>query len=140
MIFEPEKGEPKMKPGKTLSTVLMVLAIMYLVPFLIYGVYAVVTGDTPPQDDNFAATLIGLILAAASIAVPFVLLFQIAHESLSGRWLVYAAIWLILTALADIGYAIGPSYSWQQAMLGIISAMIYLPLSALITDKRHSVA
>jgi hypothetical protein len=32
--------------------------------------------------------------------------------------------------LGEIGQAIGPNYSWKEAILGIISEIVYVPLSA----------
>jgi hypothetical protein len=36
--------------------------------------------------------------------------------------------------IGEIGQAISPNYSWKEALAGIISETIYLPLSALVTQ------
>jgi hypothetical protein len=34
----------------------------------------------------------------------------------------------------EIGQSIGPNYSWKEAVAGVISETVYLPLSAWLVD------
>ena len=36
--------------------------------------------------------------------------------------------------IGEIGQAIGPKYSWTEAIAGIISETVYFPLSAYVTN------
>jgi hypothetical protein len=47
----------------------------------------------------------------------------------------YALLWWLMFAIGEVGQAIGPNYSWMEAVGGIISESIYLPLAALVTKR-----
>ena len=68
-------------------------------------------------------------------AFTFVLIFWFARGELSGRWLLYAGLWWLMFIIGEIGQAIGPHYSWKEAVAGIISETVYWPLSALVTHR-----
>jgi len=36
--------------------------------------------------------------------------------------------------IGEVGQAIGPNYTWKEAIAGIISETVYLPLSAYVTN------
>jgi len=64
-----------------------------------------------------------------------VLIFYFARSSLSGQWLLYALIWWLMFVIGEIGQAIGPNYTWKEAIAGVISETVYLPLSAYVTNS-----
>jgi hypothetical protein len=113
---------------------LLVLTVVFVVPVVVYAAFSVVTGLRPPGDSPMMF-LLGVLVSKAGMAAAFVLLFYIARDSLSGQWLLYAAIWWLMFAVGEVGQAIGPNYSWQDAIAGIISETIYLPLSAYLVNR-----
>lgn len=73
--------------------------------------------------------LVSILVSKVGTAIAFVLIFYFARDSLSGRWLLYAFIWWLMFVIGEVGQAIGPNYSWKEAIAGIISETIYFPLS-----------
>jgi hypothetical protein len=37
--------------------------------------------------------------------------------------------------IGEVGQAIGPGYSWQEAVLGIVSESVYFPAAAVVTKR-----
>jgi hypothetical protein len=75
-----------------------------------------------------------VLVSKAGIAIVFVLIFYVARSALSEQWLLYAALWRLMFVFGEVGQAIGPDYSTQEAIAGIISETIYLPISAWVAD------
>jgi hypothetical protein len=46
---------------------------------------------------------------------------------------VYALLWWVMFVVGEIGQAIGPDYTWKEAIAGMISETIYVPLAAYVT-------
>ena len=114
--------------------IVVVLAIIYVVPFLVYGLATTVTSLKPPEGASPARFLISVLVSKIGTAIAFVLIFYIARSSMSGQWFLYAFVWWIMIVIGEIGQAIGPNYTWKEAIAGILSETIYLPLSAYITE------
>jgi hypothetical protein len=119
---------------KVLLTILLVLAIIYLVPFIVYGLATIVTDLQVPEGTSPAQFLISVLISKIGTAIAFVLIFYFGRNSLSGQWLLYAFIWWLMFVIGEIGQAIGPNYTWKEAIAGIISETVYLPFSAYLTD------
>lgn len=117
-----------------LLSILIVLVIIYVVPFIVYGAASVVTGLETPKGASPAMFLLGVLISKIGTAAAFVLIFYFAHDSLSNHWRLYAGLWWVMFALGEIGQTFGPDYSWTYATLGIISETIYLPPSAYLTN------
>ena len=120
--------------ARIILSMLTVLAIIYVVPFLVYGLFTVLTDLKPPSNVSPARFLLSILVSKTGTAFAFVLIFYFARNSCSGHWLLYAFAWWTMFVVGEIGNAIGPGYSWTEAIAGIISETIYLPLSAFITD------
>jgi hypothetical protein len=118
---------------KVILCFLLVLAIIFAVPVAVYAGFSIVTGLQPPCDSP-VIFLLGVFVSKIGTAAALVLIFYFARSLWSGQWLLYAAIWWLMFALGEIGQAIGPDYSWQDAIAGIISETIYLPLSAYLMN------
>jgi hypothetical protein len=112
----------------------IVLAILYVVPFLVYGVFAALKLVKEPEPGTVRAFLLSVLVQKVGHAVAFVGIFYAARESLSGQWLLYAFLWWLLFVIGEIGFAIGPKYTRAEAAAGIIAETIYLPLAAFLTD------
>ena len=114
--------------------VFFVLAIIYIVPFLIYGLASVMAGLKSPEGASPARFLVSVLISKIGTAITFVLIFFFARNSLSGQWMLYAFLWWLMFVIGEIGQTIGPNYTWKEAVAGILSETIYLPLSAYVTN------
>ncbi len=112
---------------------LAVLTIIFVIPFLIYGLFSAVWGLKPPKGASPTRFLASVLEEKVGVAIAFVLLYALASRTLEGDWLTYAAIWWLMFVFGEIGQAIGPNYSWKEALAGILSETIYFPLAAYIT-------
>ena len=108
---------------------LAVLIIIFAIPIVVYGIFSAITGLQPPGESP-SRFLLGVLVSKSGTALAFVLIFYMARNIFGEQWLAYAAIWWLMFVLGEIGQAIGPGYSWEEAVAGIISETIYLPLSA----------
>lgn len=115
-------------------TTLLVLTIIFVVPIAVYGAFSAVTGLQPPGESPLMF-LTSVLVSKAGTAIAFVWIFYVAQESLDGRWVLYAMIWLTMFGIGEVGQAIGPDYSWEEAIAGIISEAIYFPAAAYIVDR-----
>ena len=115
-------------------SIILVLAIIYAVPFIVYGLSSLLLGLEPPQEASPLTFLLSVFISKIGTAIAFVLIFYFARSSLSEHWLLYAAIWWAMFAIGEVGQAIGPNYSWKEAIAGVISETAYLPLSAYVVN------
>lgn len=114
---------------------LSTLGIMVVVPFPFYGAAAALTGLQPPEGAAPGVFLLSVLVIKIGVAAAFVLIFYLARDALAGRWLSYAFAWWLFFVISEIGQAIGPGYSWTEAVAGIASETVYCPLAALVTDR-----
>ena len=114
---------------------LATLVIMYVVPFPFYAGAAALTGLQPPEGASPAVFMLSVLVIKIGAAAAFVLIFYLAREALAGNWLRYAFAWWLFFVLAEVGQAIGPGYSWTEAIAGILSETVYCPLAALVADR-----
>jgi hypothetical protein len=115
-------------------SIIATLLIIYIVPFILYALATVVWDLKPPDDAPPWQFLLGILVSKTGTAIAFVLIYTFAKAGLHRRWLLYASIWWISFAIGELGQAIGPNYTWKEAVVGIISEAIYFPLAALVTD------
>lgn len=113
---------------------LLVLAIIFIVPFGVYAAFSAMTGLQPPGDSPWMF-LLGVLVSKVGTAIAFVTIFYLARTSFSGRWVLYAGIWWLMYVMGEIGQAIGPNYPWQDAIAGILSETIYFPLAAYVANR-----
>jgi hypothetical protein len=121
--------------GKIVLTVTLVLVIIFIVPVAVYGLTTLVTDLKTPGGVSPAQFLTSVLVSKVGTAIAFVLLFYFARNALSAQWLLYGGIWLLMFVADEIGQAIGPKYSWTEAIAGIISETAYMPLSAYVTYR-----
>ncbi|HLC03079.1 MAG TPA: hypothetical protein VJK02_08590 [Anaerolineales bacterium] len=120
--------------AKLAITTLLVLVVIYVVPFLVYGLGSAVTDLKAPEGASPARFLISVLVSKVGVATAFVLIFYLARISLSGQWFLYAVIWWLMFVVGEVGQAIGPNYSWKEAIAGIISETVYVPLSGYLCN------
>jgi hypothetical protein len=119
---------------KYLLPIIVTLVIIYIVPFVLYAVSTVVWDLEPPDDVAPWQFLLGILVTKIGTAIAFVLLYQFSKVGLSRKWSLYAFIWWLSFAIGELGQAIGPHYTWKEAIIGIISEAIYFPLAAVLVD------
>lgn len=121
-------------PGRIGAAILVTFLVMFFAPLLPYGLLSVLTGLQPPGDST-PAFMLGVVAMKIGVAIGFVLIYQLARDSLTGRWFAYATVWWLMYAIVEVGQAIGPGYSWSEAGAGIVAEAIYFPLSAWIVER-----
>jgi hypothetical protein len=121
--------------ARLIWTVLLVLAVIYVVPFIVYSLFALLGEMEPPADGSPLAFLAGVLVSKAGTAVAFVLIFQFGRTALRGRWLLYALLWWVMYVAGEIGQAMGPHHTWMEALAGVISETVYFPAAAFLTDR-----
>ena len=114
-------------------TIALVLIIIYAVPFLVYALFSIVADLKPPGRLAGALSHKRIRLQTGNGA-GVRSIFYIARGSLSEQWLVYALLWWVMFVVGEIGQAIGPNYTWKEAIVGMVSETIYVPLAAYVTN------
>lgn len=112
----------------------LVFLILFIVPVLVYGILSRVTGLQPPGDDPMGF-LAGVAVSKLGTALAFVGIWALGREVLGPNWMLYVALWWVMFVLGEVGQAIGPDYSWSEAIAGVVSETIYLPLSGIIVAR-----
>lgn len=111
----------------------LVWLVIFIVPIVVYGAFAAVTGLKSPGSSP-VLFLVSTAVSKLGTAIAFVGLFYIGREVLGGQWVLYAGLWWLMFVIGEAGQAIGPDYSVQEAVAGAISETIYFPLSGLIVS------
>jgi hypothetical protein len=111
--------------------VLAVFLTLFVVPVLVYGALSQITGLQSPGADP-AAFLTGVAVSKFGTALAFVGIWLLARDELSAQLWAYVALWWLMFVLSEVGQAIGPEYSWTEALGGIVSETLYLPVSGLL--------
>ena len=119
---------------KLLLNIILVLVIIFVVPILVYGMASAITGLKTPEGVSPSKFLTGVLVSKLGTAIAFVLVFYLARSVLSGQWLLYAFLWWISFLSDEIGQTISSGYTWKEAVAGVLSETIYLPLSAYLTN------
>ncbi len=114
---------------RIIAAILLTLAIIYLVPFVVYGLFSA-AGLIAVPEGSPAVFLLGVLVDKIGVAVAFVLIYHLAWQAVTGRWLLYASLWWLMFVVGELGQAPGPHYTWMEALAGIISEAIYFPLAA----------
>lgn len=128
---------PMVSPGVLMNvalSVLLVFAALFAVPILVYGAFSATLGIEVPGG-NPAAFLSGVAVSKLGTAIAFVGLWLMVRYDRADRIWTYVFFWWLMFVLGEIGQAIGPAYSWGDALAGIISETIYLPLAGLILRR-----
>ena len=116
-------------------SVIATLLIIYIVPFVLYALATVVWDLEPPDDTAPWQFLVSILVSKIGTAIAFVVIYRFAKLGLGRRWSLYALIWWLSFAIGELGQAIGPGYTWKEAVIGVISEALYFPLAAIVTDR-----
>jgi hypothetical protein len=121
--------------GKILLCAGLVFGILFFVPFLTYGTYALLTDQEPPDQVEPAVFMASVVLEKIGHTIAFVGLFYLGRRTLRDRWLWYAVAWWVMFVLAEASLALRSGCLWWEATAGMIAETIYLPLAALVARK-----
>lgn len=121
---------------RIVGAIVATFVIFHVVAFAVYVPWSMVTGLEPTAaGDSPGLFMLSVFVQKLGHAITFVLVFYLAREQLSQRWLLYAALWWVFAALGEAGEAITPVYSWEEAVAGTIAEVVYFPLAALTTTR-----
>jgi hypothetical protein len=118
----------------TLGAIALVWLAFYVIPFGVYAAFSALGGLRAPPGSPIRF-LLSVAVSKLGHALAFVLLFRMADAAFAENWPVYALIWWVMFAIGEVGQAIGPSYSWKEALAGLISETAYFPLGAWIVSR-----
>ena len=118
-----------LKKMSVVVEIVSVFLIIFIVPFVIYGLNSKWMKVKTPE--NPGMFMLGVAIEKIGASIGFVILFE-------KNWIPYSLVWFVMFALGEIGRALGPDYSSKEALLGIASEAIYLPLSGYVVDWLRS--
>lgn len=110
---------------------LLVFLALFAVPIIVYGTFSGLSGLQPPGDDA-VRFLLGVAVSKLGTAFAFVGIWLLGRDMLARQAGIYVFLWLVMFMLGEVGQALGPEYSWQEAFAGMISEALYFPLAGLI--------
>ena len=120
--------------GQVIWSVLSILAVIYIVPFVVYGSLSAVGWVEKPKGSP-SAFLLGVLVSKTGTSIAFVLLLNLGRSAFGGNWPLYAFLWWVMFVLGEIGQAMGPNYSYKEAVAGVISETVYFPLASYLAFR-----
>lgn len=120
---------------RLLIAAVAVFAIIFSVPIVTYGFFQTYGGAAMPEGARPAVFLSGVAVSKAGTAIAFTGIYALARSAAADRWLHYSALWWLMFVMGEIGQALGSGYSWPNAVAGIVSESIYLPLAAFLLHR-----
>lgn len=115
---------------RIMGAILLVLLIIYAVPILVYGGASAVMELRTPGSASPSRFLLGVLVTKAGAAVAFVLIFAITADAWGPRWPLYALIWIVMFVASEAGDYVSGRGTAPEAVLGVVSELIYTPLAA----------
>ena len=85
-----------------------------------------------PEGASPIQFLTSVLISKIGTAIAITFIFYFSKNIFYEKWLIFALIWLIMFILSELGQMILPSYTWKEAIGGIISETIYIPVSIFI--------
>ena len=120
---------------RLVPTTILVLVVIYAVPFLVYAGFTLITDVRTPEGITPGNFQLSVLISKVGVSIAFVLIYYHARSSWSRKWLRYSSVWIVMLIFGEIGQVLVPAYSWTEAIAGIISEIIYLPLSGYIVHR-----
>ncbi len=118
--------------SKILLGIASTTAIIFIIPFIVYAIFSAVFNLKPPEGISPAKFLTSILISKIGTAIMLSLIYYYAKDIFQMKWILFAVIIWIMFVFGEIGQAIGPNYSWKEAIAGIISETIYVPLSIFV--------
>jgi len=111
--------------------IVAVLAIIYIVPFVIYAGASALNLVDVPAEASPQRFLLGVLITKLGTAVAFVLILHLGSPDFGSGWLTYSLIWFAMFAASEVGDAMSGRSTRAEAMLGVLSEAVYAPAAAL---------
>ena len=108
------------------------LLIIFIIPILVYGALAGILNMKTPEGVSPLRFLLGTLVSKIGTAILIAFIFFFAKDVFFDNWILFTAIIFAMFVFGEIGQSLGPNYSWKEALSGILSEAIYLPLSVLV--------
>jgi hypothetical protein len=122
--------------ARVLGAIVATLVIFHVVAFAVYAPWSAITGLEPTAaGDSPGVFMLSVLVQKLGHSITFVLVFYLARDRFSERWLSYAVLWWVFSVFGEAGEAITPVYSWEEAIAGMIAEAVYFPLAALTTRR-----
>ena len=115
--------------------VLSTLLIIFIIPIIVYGIFSFSLGLKEPAGISAIEFLFSVFISKIGTAITFTLIYFYSKDFYKEKWVLYSFIWWLLFLFGEIGQAFGPNYSYMEAVAGILSEAIYLPLSTLLLRR-----
>lgn len=112
-----------------LLAVAAVSAILFIVPVIFYGAASRYITLPSPEAAGVGRFLLGVLITKIGTAVAFVMLFHLTHNVWAERWLLFVALWFVMFAASEIGDMLSGRSTTAEALIGILSEMVYVPLA-----------
>jgi hypothetical protein len=119
---------------KLIMAMLLVLVVIYVVPFLLYGGASVLWDLRPPTSASPSRFLFGVLVTKLGTAFAFVAIFAVSTATWGPRWMLYATLWFVMFVFSELGEVVSGRWTTLDAVLGVVSEAIYFPVSAFITQ------
>lgn len=117
---------------KVVISTILVLIVIFVIPIIVYGIFSSLFGLKTPEGSSPIVFLSSVFVTKFGTSLAFVILFYLGRGYFSENWIQYAFCWWLMYVIGEIGQAIVPTYSWKEAVAGIISETLYFPISAYI--------
>jgi len=126
-----------MNVKRFLTSVLIVSAIFFVSPIVVYGLFMRFLGLVPPSGFGWADLLI-MIPTMVLGAFVFVLIFVLAKGSKLGRnGLLYGFLWFLgFSVVSEVGFWIALKYSSVTMIAGVTSGLCHL-VNGIIVEKLN---
>ncbi len=118
--------------------IVFVLVVIYTVPFILYGTASTLWGLQPPASASPTRFLMGVLVTKTGTALAFVGIFAVGRATWDRKWVLYAGLWFGMFLFGEAGELVSGRWTTVDAVLGILSEAIYLPVSALLTRRLLS--
>jgi hypothetical protein len=121
--------------AKSIVAILLVLLVIYVVPFVVYGGASAAGLLAPPTSASPGMFLLGVLVTKLGTAVAFVIIFGLSKAIWGPRWLLFGLVWFGMFTCTELGEALSGRSTNLEAVLGVLSEAIYAPVSAFITKR-----
>lgn len=111
--------------------VVVVLAIIYVVPFVVYAGASAFGVVNIPAEASPQRFLLGVLIIKLGTSIAFVLILSLGSPVFSYGWLTYALVWFAMFAASEIGDVVAARSSWPEVLLGVLAEAVYTPAAAL---------
>jgi len=109
--------------------IVVTLLTIYIIPIVVYGAFSKIFGIQPPSNISPARFLVSVLISKIGTAIAITLLFAYAKAVFAPVWWLYALIWWGLFVFGEIGQWLEGKYSGKEAIAGVISETVYIPLA-----------